>query len=279
MSQKSYNNTPILYLIPTPIGNMDDITLRAIKILESVDLIYAEDTRVAHKLLKHLNLSKKVFASHMHNEGLTKIEIVDNLKKGLNIGLVTDRGTPTISDPGYQVVKYVTDNNFNVVCLPGATAFVPALAVSGLNTDRFIFYGFLNSKESVRIKELKELENEDKVIIFYEAPHRIIKTINNMIEILGNRYVSISREISKRYEEVYRGMASDVLKEISNPKGEFVIVVAGNNNMTTDISIEENVNLYIKQGYSVMESIKKTAKERKISKNDVYNQYHKIERK
>jgi 16S rRNA (cytidine1402-2'-O)-methyltransferase len=279
MSQKSYNNSPTLYLIPTPIGNMDDITLRAIKILELVDLIYAEDTRVAHKLLKHLNLSKKVFASHMHNEGLTKVEILENLKKGMNIGLVTDRGTPTISDPGYQVVKYVAENNFNVVCLPGATAFVPALAVSGLNTDRFIFYGFLNSKESARNKELIELENEEKVIIIYEAPHRIIKTLNNMFEIFGDRYISISREISKRYEEVYRGKISDVVKEIVNPKGEFVIVISGNINLTTNISIEENINLYIKQGFSAMESIKKTAKERKMSKNDVYNLYHKIEGK
>lgn len=278
MSQKSYDNTPTLYLIPTPIGNMDDITLRSIKVLELVDIIYAEDTRVSGKLLKHLNISKKILSSHMHNEGLIKLEILKNLKDGLNIGLITDRGTPTISDPGYVVVDFISKNNFNVVCLPGSTAFVPALAVSGLNTDRFFFYGFLNSKESVRIKELTELSNEDKVIIFYEAPHRILKTLDNMKEVLGDRYISISREISKRYEEVYRGSISDVIKELTNPKGEFVIIVSGNNEVNTEISIEDNINLYIKQGFSVMESIKKTAKERKIAKNDVYDIYHKIER-
>ena len=225
MSQKSYNNTPTLYLIPTPIGNMEDITLRAINALKEVEVIFSEDTRVTGVLLKHLDIKKKLIANHEHNEQKNCEMALSYLKDGYNIGLVTDRGTPIISDPGYGIAKFIIEHGYNVVGLPGPTALIPALIVSGLNPSPFLFYGFLNNKEPKRIKELESLKNIKATLIFYEAPHRLEKTLDNMLKVLGNRNISISREISKRYEEVYRGQIDDIKKQIVDAKGEFVIVV------------------------------------------------------
>ncbi len=279
MSQISYNNTPTLYLIPTPIGNLDDITLRAIKVLNEVEIIFSEDTRVTSLLLNHLNIKKKLISSHEYNEQNNKEKLLEYLKKGYSVGVVSDRGTPVISDPGYFLAETAIKNNYNVVSLPGATALIPALTSSGIEPMPFLFYGFLNSKDSKRKKELENLKNNKYTMIFYEAPHRINKTLDDMLEIFGNRQVSISREITKKFEEVYRGTISEVKEETKEIKGEIVIVVSGNKEEIKfdDISIIEHVNMYIKNGMNSKEAIKKTAEDRNMKKSDIYNEYHRGE--
>lgn len=277
MSQKSYDNKASLYLIPTPIGNMDDITLRAIKTIEEVDFLLTEDTRVTGLLLNHLNIKKKMIANHEHNEEKNKELVLETLNSGKNIGLVSDRGTPVISDPGFSIAKFVIEKGFNVIGLPGATALIPALIVSGLDPMPFLYFGFLNSKSSHRERELENLKSYPYTMIFYEAPHRIEKTLLSMKHILGDRRVSISREISKKYEEIYRGTINEVIEEIKEVKGELVIVVEGNKeeNVLENSEIIELVKDYIKDGDSPMEAIKKVAKITHKPKNEIYNLYHK----
>lgn len=276
MLQNSYDGKPTLYLISTPIGNLDDITYRSVKILNDVDVIFSEDTRVTLNLLNYLGINKKLIALHEHNEDMAKEKVLEYLKNGNNIALVTDRGTPIISDPGYKTVKYITDNNYNVVALPGPTAFVPALITSGLAPQPFLFYGFLDSKDSLKRSELERLSDEEETIIFYEAPHRIIRTLNMMLEIFGDRNISISREISKKFETIYRGKISDVINIIPE-KGEFVIIVEGIKDKIVDnnITIKDAVDNYIRTGFDVMTSIKKVAKDRNVPKNVIYKEYHK----
>lgn len=279
MLQNSYDDKPTLYLISTPIGNLDDITYRSVKVLNDAHVIFSEDTRVTFNLLNYLGISKKLIALHEHNEDIMKEKALEYLKNGDNIALVTDRGTPVISDPGYKTVKYIIENSdFNVVALPGPTAFVPALITSGLAPQPFLFYGFLDSKESLKRSELERLSDEEETIIFYEAPHRIIKTLNMMLEILGDRNISIAREISKKFETIYRGKISDVINIIQE-KGEFVIVVDGLKNKIIDdnITIKDAVDNYIRIGFDVMTSIKKVAKDRNVPKSVIYKEYHKEE--
>lgn len=280
MWQKNYDGSPCLYLIPTPIGNMDDMTYRAVKTLENVDILFSEDTRVTLQLLQHFNIHKKLIALHDHNEDIVKDKVLEYLKNGMSVGIVTDRGTPIISDPGYKTVKYVSENGFNVVGLPGANAFVPALIVSGIAPQPFTFYGFLDSKDSKKEKELRSLKDVSNTIIFYEAPHRILKTMGMMLEIFGDREVSLSREISKKFESVYRGKISDLIPTLENIKGEFVIVVSGNDgtyfeNNDDEIDIISKINSYIDDGMDTMSAIKRVSKERKMKKSDVYSMYHK----
>lgn len=276
MLQNSYDGKPTLYLISTPIGNLDDITYRSVKILNDVDVIFSEDTRITLNLLNYLGINKKLIALHEHNEDMAKEKVLEYLKNGNNIALVTDRGTPIISDPGYKTVKYITDNNYNVVALPGPTAFVPALITSGLAPQPFLFYGFLDSKDSLKRSELERLSDEEETIIFYEAPHRIIRTLNMMLDIFGDRNISISREISKKFETIYRGKISDVINIIPE-KGEFVIIVDGVKDKIVDnnITIKNAVDNYIRTGFDVMTSIKKVAKDRNVPKNVIYKEYHK----
>lgn len=276
MLQNSYDGKPTLYLISTPIGNLDDITYRSVKILNDVDVIFSEDTRVTLNLLNYFGINKKLIALHEHNENMAKEKVLEYLKNGNNIALVTDRGTPIISDPGYKTVKYITDNNYNVVALPGPTAFVPALITSGLAPQPFLFYGFLDSKDSLKRSELERLSDEEETIIFYEAPHRIIRTLNMMLDIFGDRNISISREISKKFETIYRGKISDVINIIPE-KGEFVIIVEGVKDKIVDnnITIKDAVDNYIRTGFDVMTSIKKVAKDRNVPKNVIYKEYHK----
>lgn len=276
MWQNSYDGKPSLYLVPTPIGNLDDITLRAIKIFKEVEAIFSEDTRVTLILLNHLGIKKELISLHEHNEDKLKEKVLEFLKNGHSIALVTDRGTPIISDPGYKTVKFINDSGFNVVALPGASAFIPALIVSGISPQPFLFYGFLNSKKSKKVRELNDLKFIKDTIIFYEAPHRIIETMELMLDIFGNRVVSISREISKKFESIYRGTISNLLPSLVNIKGEIVIVVSGyyGNPIDNDLSIIESVNLYINDGLSVRDAIKIVAKEKNIPKSDVYREYH-----
>jgi 16S rRNA (cytidine1402-2'-O)-methyltransferase len=218
-----------LYIVPTPIGNLKDITLRAIEVLKGVDLILAEDTRTSGKLLKHFEISTQMQSHHMHNEHKTVEAIIQKLKNGISIALISDAGTPAISDPGFLLTRVCIENNIEVDCLPGATAFVPALVNSGLPNDKFVFEGFLPVKKG-RQTRLKLLAEETRTIIFYESPHKLIKTLTNFCEYFGeDRQVSVSRELTKLYEETIRGTAKEVLKHYTNkpPKGEIVIVVGG----------------------------------------------------
>ena len=276
MIQKSYDNSPSLYLIPTPIGNMEDITIRSLNILKSVDLILCEDTRESSKLLNYYSIKKKLVSCHEFNEDKVKNYVIDLLKEGKNIGLITDQGSPVISDPGFIVAKEVINNGFNVISLPGATAFVPVLSSSGLNPSPFLFYGFLNSKSSKQKKELELLKDYNFSIIFYEAPHRIKNTLTNMLEVFGDRNICIGREISKKFEEYHRDIISNILKVCDNFKGEMVIVCEGNNEEVNynDLSIIDHVNLYIKDNMSTNDAIKLVAKERNVAKSIIYKEYH-----
>lgn len=277
MSQKSYDNSPSLYLIPTPIGNMDDITLRAIKTIDMVDFLLTEDTRVTGILLKHLNIKKRMIINNEQNEEKNKSIVLKALEEGKNIGLVSDRGTPVISDPGYNIAKYVIELGYNVIGLPGPTALIPALIVSGIEPMPFLYYGFLNSKDSQREKELEKLKDIKTTMIFYEAPHRLKKTLESLLQIFGNRKIAISREISKKYEEVYRGNIENVLPEIEEVKGEIVIVVEGNKDVIsyTDEELIHQVEKLILDGEKPMDAIKAIAKISNRSKSEIYNLYHK----
>lgn len=276
MWQNSYNGTATLYLVPTPIGNLEDMTYRAVNVLKEVEVIFSEDTRVTSILLNHFEIKKHLIALHDHNEDTVKEKVLEYLKEGKSVAIVTDRGTPIISDPGYKTVKYVTDSGYNVVALPGANAFVPAVISSGIEPSPFLFYGFLNSKETKRKQELESLKFSKYTIIFYEAPHRIEKTMNDIMEIMGDRVVSLSREISKKFESIYRGNISALIPTLKDIKGEFVVVVSPyvEQDNNTELSIIDNVNLYIENGMQVMDAIKLVAKERKIAKSIVYSEYH-----
>jgi len=220
-----------LYIVPTPIGNLEDITLRALRVLKEVDCILAEDTRTSGKLLKHFEISTHMQSHHMHNEHKTTERIVERIKGGETIALISDAGTPAISDPGFLLTRACVENGIAVDCLPGATAFVPALVNSGLPNDKFVFEGFLPVKKG-RQTRLLLLAEETRTIIFYESPHKLIKTLGHFCEYFGeDRPVSVSRELTKMFEETIRGTAKDVLDHYTNkpPKGEIVIVVGGKN--------------------------------------------------
>ncbi len=275
MWQNSYDGSPSVYLVPTPIGNLEDMTFRAIKILKMVDVIFSEDTRVTLQLLNYFDIKNKLIHLDDHNEDIVKDRVISYLKEGKNVAIVTDRGTPIISDPGYKTVKFLRDNGYNVIALPGACALVPAIVASSISSEHFTFYGFLSSKEKKMYDELESLKDNEYTLIFYEAPHRILKTLKAMLEVFGDRYISISREISKLHESVFVGTISQALNSFNEVKGEFVIVVsAGEEIIDSEMSIIDNVNMYIKSGLSSMDAIKRVAKERKIPKNVVYSEYH-----
>ncbi|MDO9593641.1 MAG: 16S rRNA (cytidine(1402)-2'-O)-methyltransferase [Lutibacter sp.] len=218
-----------LYLVPTPIGNLEDITLRAIRVLKEVDLILAEDTRTSGKLLKHFEISTHMHSHHMHNEHKTVANIVQRIKNGEAVALISDAGTPAISDPGFLLTRACLENGVEIECLPGATAFVPALVNSGLPNDKFVFEGFLPVKKG-RQTRLAFLAEETRTIIFYESPHKLLKTLTSFAEFFGaDRPISISRELTKLYEETLRGTVAEMIEHftIKPPKGEFVVVVGG----------------------------------------------------
>lgn len=276
MIQKSYENSEYgkLYLIPTPIGNLDDITLRAIKTLEMVDIVYAEDTRETLNLLKYLKINKKVESCHKYTEMKHKDKIVQILKLGKNIGYVTDRGTPLISDPGNVIVDESIKQNITVIALPGPNALLPAINMSGLSNERFLFYGFLNSKQSLAKKELIDLKDIKQTIIFYESPHRITDTLSQILDVFGNRNIAIVREISKIHEEVIRDNIKNILKISDTLKGEMVIIVEGNTKEETlEVNYTEEIDKLLTQGYSKRDAIREIADKYNVSKNKLYNEF------
>lgn len=223
-----HTNTGKLYIVSTPIGNLDDITYRAVKILSNVDLIAAEDTRVTKVLLDHYSISKPIISYYSYNESRRTPELIEKLKQGTSIALVSDAGTPGISDPAFRIIRAALDHHIAVEAIPGPSAFLPALIVSGLPVERFVFEGFLPLKKG-RQKKLKELSQETRTIILYESPYRILRTLNDLLQYCGDREASVSRELTKKFEEIVRGKLSSIIEYFSTHtiKGEFVIVLSG----------------------------------------------------
>lgn len=277
MIQKSYEESKFgkLYLIPTPIGNLEDITLRGINTLKEVDIIYAEDTRQTLNLLKNLNINKKIESCHKYSEMKHKNKIIDLLKDGKNIAYVTDRGTPLISDPGNFIVNEAIKENISVISLPGASALLPALNMSGISNEKFLFYGFLNSKKNIAKKELISLKIIEQTIILYESPHRIFDTLKLIFEVLGNRNIAIVREISKIHEEVIRDNISNIIEFCDKIKGEIVIVIEGKTYEEESHDYIFLINELISKGYTRKDAINEVADRYNLSKNELYNEYFK----
>ena len=266
-----------LYLVATPIGNLDDITLRAIKILKDVDVIAAEDTRHSLKLLNHLEISKPLISYHRHNEEIKSELLIDKLLNGENIALVTDAGTPAISDPGEFIVKKAIENNIDVIPIPGACALINALICSGLDTREFAFYGFLPLNKKLRTNKFEELKRENKTAILYEAPHKIESTLEDIYNNLGDRNIVLARELTKIHETFLRGRVSEIMEQVHNIKGEIIILIEGNiNNVENNdqiLTIEEQYEMYKNEGYTKNEIIKKIAKNVGVKKNDIYMKF------
>lgn len=282
--QKSFDTEkPTLYIVATPIGNLDELSPRAIDILNHVDIIAAEDTRNTKKLLMHFNITTKCIAHHQHNEEISSKGLMKLLEEGKSIALVSDAGYPLISDPGQCISKSVSDAGFAIVPISGSNACLNALVASTLDTYHFLFYGFLSSQAQARNNELIALLNFPYTLVFYEAPHRIKKSLNSMLSILGDRNICLGREITKKHEEFLRGKISEILEVVDTLKGEMVVVVEGNSNEATEatlLSPEEmidKVNEYQTSGCSIKEAMKKVAIERGVSKNDVYRIYHELD--
>lgn len=262
-----------LYICPTPLGNLEDITLRTLRILREVDIIACEDTRHSLRLLNHYEIRKPLTSYHEHNIKEKGPELIRKLLDGKNIALISDAGMPGISDPGEDLIKLAIEEGVEVVGLPGPTASILALVVSGLTTDKFVFEGFLPSKKKDRTKVLEELMDEKRTIILYESPHRIINSLEDMLNILGNRRLGIGRELTKLYEEIFRGNIKDALERYSQNvvKGEFVIILEGNKEVKKNhVNIEEELKKHIKNGLTKKEAIKMVVMEQKLSKNIVY---------
>ncbi len=268
-----------LYVVATPIGNLDDITLRAINILKDVDIIIAEDTRHSLKLLNHLNISKPLISYHRHNEEIKKDMIINKLKEGNNIALISDAGTPVISDPGEVIVKEALKENIEVIPIPGACALITALMGAGVSTKNFLFLGFLSLNKKLRTKELEKIKKENSTIILYEAPHKIKNTLNDLKNYVAERNIVVARELTKIHEEFVRGKINDIIEKIDNPKGEYIIIIDANEendeeeNELNNLSLEEHYKYYENKGMNKKEIIKQIAKDRNVSKNEIYMKF------
>ncbi|KMT22942.1 16S rRNA (cytidine(1402)-2'-O)-methyltransferase [Clostridium cylindrosporum] len=277
-----------LYLVATPIGNLKDITLRAIEILGEVDLIAAEDTRQTLKLLNHLGIKKPLISYHHHNRREAGEKLIKRLQEGNKIALVSDAGTPGISDPGEDIVKLCVEEGIEVYACPGPVAGIYALTVSGLSTDKFVFEGFIERDGKGRREDLERLKAETKTMILYEAPHRLQKTLSDIYEYVGDRRIAICRELTKRHEQILRLTVGEAIKyyEENNPKGEFVLILQGLTQEDIDkereeryenLSIVDHILKYIEEGNSKKDAIKLVSKERKLPKSEVYKESLKIE--
>ena len=270
-----------LYLVATPIGNLEDITLRALKTLKSVDLIAAEDTRHTLKLLNHFEIAKPMISYYKQNEFTRSEQLVEKLKKGKNIALVSDAGTPGISDPGEQIVKIAIQEGIEIIPIPGACAFINSLIASGMDTKEFEFIGFLSAQKKERKNKLEEIKYDTKTLIFYEAPHKLETTLSDMLEILGNRNIVLAREITKIHEEFLRGKISEILEKIKDIRGEFVLILEGSaiSKKTLELenlnqlSLEEQYEFYENNKMSKKEIIKQIAKNKNTNKNEIYQYF------
>ncbi|ANB58928.1 16S rRNA (cytidine(1402)-2'-O)-methyltransferase [Anoxybacillus sp. B7M1] len=285
--QKSFaeqTHQGILYIVPTPIGNLEDITFRALRVLKEADMIAAEDTRQTKKLLNHFEITTPIISYHEHNKYTAGKKIVEWLQEGKTIALVSDAGMPAISDPGYDLVAAALEERCPVVPLPGANAALTSLVASGLPTEHFYFFGFLDRAKKEKKKQLEALKNIRDTMIFYEAPHRLADTLAMMHEVMGERKIAIGRELTKRFEEFIRGTISEVIEWTKNGeiRGEFCIIVEGakeNEEQVSDwwhsLSVSEHVEYYIDEKHlSVKDAIKEVAKDRKVPKREIYQEYH-----
>jgi 16S rRNA (cytidine1402-2'-O)-methyltransferase len=286
--QKSFENEEqkgILYLVPTPIGNLEDMSFRAIRLLKDADFIAAEDTRNTKKLCNYFEIKSPIVSYHEHNKESSGIKLLEKLKEGAKIALVSDAGMPTISDPGYELVAWALAEGLTVVPLPGANAALTALIASGLPCQPFYFYGFLNRQKKEKKKELETLKKQTATIIFYESPHRLKETLALLEEAFGNRRIVLCRELTKKYEEFIRGTIAEALGWANQEeiRGEFCLIVEGTDETVLEeetswwgnLSVEEHVNYYIStQGITSKEAIKLTAKDRGLHKRDVYQAFH-----
>lgn len=266
-----------LYVVATPIGNLEDITLRAINILKEVDLIAAEDTRHTLKLLNHLNISKTLISYHRHNENIKTDILIKELKQGKNIALVSDAGTPGICDPGEEVIKKCIEEDIKVISIPGPCALINALICSGLDTKEFVFIGFLPLNKKNRKEKLKEIENITKTIILYEAPHKLEKTLKDLKEIIGNRKIVLARELTKIHEEYIREDINSLMEKAKAIKGEIVLIIEGaekkEESDLLELSLEEHYEYYKQKGLNKKEIIKQIAKDRNVNKNEIYQKF------
>lgn len=268
-----------LYIVATPIGNLEDITLRALRILKEVDLIAAEDTRQTLKLLNHFEITKPLISYHRHNEEIKSDILIEKLKNGENIALVSDAGTPGICDPGEEVIKKAIEENIEVIPIPGACAMINALIASGIETKEFNFLGFLPLNKKLRKEKLEEIKKSEKTIIIYEAPHKMKSTLEDLKNILGNRKIVLARELTKIHEEFIRKNIDELLDEIDNLKGEMILIIEGapkvfeEENELNNLSLEEHYKYYEKQGLDKKEIIKKIAKDRNVNKNEIYMKF------
>ena len=267
-----------LYIVATPIGNLEDITLRAINILKSVDLIAAEDTRHTLKLLNHLGISKPLISYHRHNEDVRVDLLMDKLKEGQDIALVSDAGTPGICDPGEEIVRKCIEEEIEIIPIPGACASINALICSGLDTKEFIFLGFLPLNKKLRKNKMEEIEKANKTIIIYEAPHKVKTTLLDLKNFIGNRKIVLARELTKIHEEFIRGEIDDIISRVDELKGEMVILIEkaevnDNDFDYSNISLEEHYKLYEAQGLQKKDIIKRIAKDRKVNKNEIYKKF------
>lgn len=267
-----------LYLVATPIGNLEDITLRALRILKEVDIIAAEDTRNTLKLLNHFEIKKPLISNHRHNEDGREDVLINKLKEGKNIAVVSDAGTPGISDPGEVIVKRAIEENIEVIPVPGACAAINALIASGLDTKEFVFFGFLPLNKKLRKEKLDEIKNENKTSIIYEAPHKVKDSLKDLKDIIGDRKVVLAREITKIHEEFIRGNINDIINKCNDLRGEMIILIEGgekckNENVLNNLSLEEHYNVYEKQGLNKKDTIKKIARDRGVTKNEIYKYF------
>lgn len=276
--QKSFDKEGAkLYLVATPIGNLSELTPRAIEVLENVDVIAAEDTRNTMKLLHHFNIKTRVIAHHMHNEKESAKGLLKMLHEGMSIAIVSDAGYPLLSDPGQYVVNEVLNENYPVIPISGSNAAINALVASGLVAQPYLFYGFLGNSEKERVQSLQELKDLPYTFIVYEAPHRIEKMLQTCLDVLGNREICLARELTKKHEEFIRGNIVEVLSIVSTLRGEMVVVIEGCKKEKATIEVgalTALVDTYSSEGMSTKEAIKKIAKEYGISKNDLYKEYH-----
>ncbi len=266
-----------LYIVATPIGNLEDITLRAINILKNVDIIAAEDTRHTLKLLNHFEISKPLISYHRHNEDIKTEVLIKELINGKDIALVSDAGTPGICDPGEEIIKECIEQNIEVIPIPGACAMINALICSGISTKEFIFIGFLPLNKKLRKEKLEEIQKANKTLILYEAPHKLESTLKDLSTILEDRKIVLAREITKIHEEFIRGDIEFLIEKSKEIKGEIVLIIEANNkkeeNKLLDLSLEEHYKYYENQGLEKKEIIKKIAKDRNVNKNEIYKNF------
>lgn len=271
------NSKGILYVTATPIGNLEDITLRAIRILKEVDLIAAEDTRHTLKLLNHLGITKPMVSYHRHNEEIRTESLIKELKEGKQIALVSDAGTPGICDPGEEIIKKCIEENIKIIPIPGACAMVNALIVSGISTKEFIFLGFLPLNKKNRAEKLQEIKDANKTLILYEAPHKLKNTLKDLEGILHDRQIVLVRELTKIHEETIKGTAKQLQNIAEGLKGEIVLIIEGakikEEKELNELSLKEHYAFYEKQGLEKKEIIKKIAKDRNVNKNEIYKQF------